>query len=301
MNPLKKKPRTQGISPIPPKPEWMKVRLRFPTENDPVEEVRATVSKSSIHTVCESASCPNLNHCWSRRTATYMIAGDICTRRCKYCDVAFGKPNALDSNEPIEVAESAKELNLAYVVLTSVNRDDLLDGGSEHFAQTIREIRLRLPNCKIEVLVPDFKAKRESLDCIYQAKPDIFNHNIETVRELFPFITPSKNYETSLSVLEDAFKHGFVTKSGIILGLGETKDQILQTLKDLRSVGVSSITIGQYLQPSPSHFPIVEYISPEQFLIYGRIAREMGFANIASSPLVRSSYHADEQAQTFRD
>jgi len=297
MNPLKKKPRTKEISTIPERPDWMKVRLRFPVEDDAVGIVRKTVSKSTIHTVCESASCPNLNHCWSRKTATYMIAGDVCTRRCKYCDVAFGKPSSLDSLEPIQVAESALELNLNYVVLTSVNRDDLVDGGSAHFAETIYEIKRRLPNCKIEVLVPDFKAKRESLDRIYAAKPDLFNHNIETVRELFAKVAPSKNYETSLIVLKDASEHGFPTKSGIILGMGETEEQVVQALKDLYYVGVRMITIGQYLQPTPTHLPIVEYVQPEQFVRLGKIAREIGFTNVASSPLVRSSYHADEQSK----
>lgn len=297
MNPLKKKPRTKEISTIPERPDWMKVRLRFPVEDDAVGIVRKTVSKSTIHTVCESASCPNLNHCWSRKTATYMIAGDVCTRRCKYCDVAFGKPSSLDSLEPIQVAESALELSLNYVVLTSVNRDDLVDGGSAHFAETIYEIKRRLPNCKIEVLVPDFKAKRESLDRIYAAKPDLFNHNIETVRELFAKVAPSKNYETSLIVLKDASEHGFPTKSGIILGMGETEEQVVQALKDLYYVGVRMITIGQYLQPTPTHLPIVEYVKPEQFVRLGKIAREIGFTNVASSPLVRSSYHADEQSK----
>jgi len=297
MNPLKKKPRTKEISSIPEKPDWMKVRLRFPLEDDAVGIVRKTVSKSTIHTVCESASCPNLNHCWSRKTATYMIAGDVCTRRCKYCDVAFGKPSPLDSNEPSQVADSALELKLNYVVLTSVNRDDLQDGGSEHFAETILEIKKRLPNCKIEVLVPDFKAKRESLDRIYAAEPDIFNHNIETVRELFTKVAPSKNYDTSLKVLKDASDHGFQTKSGIILGMGETEEQIVDALNDLYNVGVRMITIGQYLQPTETHLPLVEYIKPEQFVHLGKIAREIGFTNVASSPLVRSSYHADEQTQ----
>lgn len=297
MNPLKKKPRTKERSTIPERPEWMKVRLRFPVEDDAVGIVRRTVSKSTIHTVCESASCPNLNHCWSRKTATYMIAGDVCTRRCKYCDVAFGKPSSLDSMEPIQVAESALELNLNYVVLTSVNRDDLADGGSAHFAETIYEIKRRLPNCKIEVLVPDFKAKRESLDRIYAAKPDLFNHNVETVRDLFAKVAPSKNYETSLIVLKDASEHGFPTKSGIILGMGETEEQVIQALKDLYHVGVRMITIGQYLQPTPTHLPIVEYVKPEQFVRLGKIAREIGFTNVASSPLVRSSYHADEQSK----
>jgi lipoic acid synthetase len=298
MNPLKKKPRTKEINPAPEIPQWMKVNLRFPDDTDTVDMVRNTVSKSSIHTVCESASCPNLNHCWSRKTATYMIAGDICTRRCKYCDVAFGKPVALNPNEPKEVAQSAFELGLKYVVITSVNRDDLPDGGADHFAQTIEEIRKRIPDSQIEVLVPDFKGKRESLDRVYQAKPDVLNHNIETVERLFPEITPSKNYERSLIVLQDAKDHGFTTKSGLILGMGETEDDIRQTLIDLRNVGVSMITIGQYMQPTITHYPVHRYLKPEEFVYYGKMARELKFSSVASSPLVRSSYHADEQNQS---
>ncbi|MCC5813281.1 MAG: lipoyl synthase [Leptospira sp.] len=297
MNPLKKKPRTKELNPAPEIPSWMKVKLRFPDESNPVEVVRKTVSKSAIHTVCESASCPNLNHCWSRKTATYMIGGDICTRRCKYCDVAFGKPGSLDSQEPIQVAESCLELGLEYVVITAVNRDDLADGGAEHFAQTIQEIRKRLPKCKIEVLVPDFKGKREALDTLYAAKPDIFNYNIETVKRLFSEITPSKNYERSLFVLEDAHSNGFRTKSGIILGMGETEEEVLEALQDLRNVGVSMITIGQYMQPTPTHYPVSKYFTPEEFLFFGKKAKEMGYESVASGPLVRSSYHADEQAQ----
>lgn len=295
MNPLKKKPRTKELNPIPPKPDWLKVKLRFPTEQNPVAIVRKTVSKASIHTVCESASCPNLNHCWSRKTATYMIAGDICTRRCKYCDVAFGKPKPLDENEPIEVAESCFELGLRYVVITSVNRDDLPDGGAEHFARTIFEIRKRLPECKIEVLIPDFQGKIEALKIIYSAKPDVLNYNLETVERLFPIITPQKNYERSLFVLKHAKENGFLTKSGIILGLGENKEEVIQTLKDLRAVGVSMITIGQYMQPTPTHYPVQRYLKPEEFFEFKLIAQELGFQSVASGPLVRSSYHADEQ------
>ncbi|WCL50920.1 lipoyl synthase [Leptospira sp. GIMC2001] len=301
MNPLKKKARTKSVTPVPDKPNWMKVNLKFPTPNDAVSLVRENVSKGSIHTVCESASCPNLNHCWSRKTATYMIGGDICTRRCKYCDVAFGKPLKLDENEPVDVAESALSLGLRHVVVTSVNRDDLGDGGAEHFARTVEEIRLRLPNCRIEILVPDFKAKRESLDRIYQSRPDIFNHNIETVERLFADITPAKNYNRSMEVLKDAHEHGFRTKSGIILGLGEEEHEVYEALNDLRKNGVSMITIGQYLQPTETHFPIQRYLSPQEFNKYGKYAREIGFLSVASGPLIRSSYHADEQIEQLAD
>ncbi len=295
MNPLKKKPRTVQISPIPPKPDWMKVRLPFPDEENPVAIVRKTVSKPAIHTVCESASCPNLNHCWSRKTATYMIGGDICTRRCKYCDVAFGKPLTLDPDEPRQVAESCEELGLQYVVITAVNRDDLPDGGAEHFVRTISEIRSRLPQCRIEVLVPDFKGDPNSLQKVLDAKPDIFSYNIETVERLFPILTPSKNYSRSLYVLKYASSRGFRTKSGIILGLGETREEVYESLQDLKSVGVTMLTLGQYLQPTPTHYPVARYLHPDEFREWAKIAQSMGFVSVASGPLVRSSYHADEQ------
>jgi lipoic acid synthetase len=226
-----------------------------------------------------------------------MLAGDICTRRCQYCDVAFGKPGTLDSQEPLRVATSVSELELKHVVLTAVNRDDLKDGGSFHFAETIRKIRSLRPECVIEVLIPDFKAKRESLDLLYASKPNIINHNIETVKRLFPVIAPQKNYERSLEVLEDIAKHGFKTKSGIILGLGETEADVKECLEDLFSVGVRMLTIGQYLQPSPTHYPVSEYLTPDTFDRWKDFAYKLGFKIVASSPLVRSSYHADEYVE----
>jgi len=296
MNPLKKKARTKEIHNIPAHPEWMKVKVRFPTEEDSLANVRGQVTDKKLHTVCESASCPNLNHCWNRRTATYMLAGDICTRRCHYCDVASGKPGKLDVEEPKRVAQSVSELELKHVVLTAVNRDDLSDGGSFHFAETIREIREIRPECTIEVLIPDFKAKRESLDTLYASNPNIINHNIETVKRLFPVIAPQKNYERSLEVLKDISSHGFKTKSGIILGLGENGEDIKTCLQDLFHAGVRMLTIGQYLQPSPTHYPVQEYIQPEVFKEWKEYAHGLGFKIVTSSPLVRSSYHADEYA-----
>jgi lipoic acid synthetase len=295
MNPLKKKPRTKELNTIPAKPDWMKVRLPFPKEDDVVDSVRLTVSSQKLNTVCESASCPNLNHCWSRRTATFMLLGDICTRRCKYCDVAFGKPGFLDLEEPKRVAESAYSMNLNHIVLTSVNRDDLKDGGSNLFSETIQSIRKKLPHCKIEVLIPDFKNKEESLLNIANANPDIVNHNIETVKELFEEVCPQKNYETSLSVLKWFGDKGFQTKSGLILGLGETDENVESALLDLFGVGVRRLTLGQYLQPSPTHLPVNSYRSPEDFQRYKLLAKKIGFQYVMSGPLVRSSYHADEQ------
>lgn len=294
MNPLKKKPRSKNISPRVDLPEWMKVRVSFPTEGDALAKVRDEVESKKLHTVCESASCPNLNHCWNRKTATYMLSGDICTRRCQYCDVAFGKPNPLDSEEPERVARSVAELELRHVVLTAVNRDDLKDGGAGHFAETITKIKSYRPTCSIEVLIPDFKAKEDSLQILYAAKPNIINHNIETVERLFPTITPQKNYKRSLEVLSHIAKHGFLTKSGIILGLGEKEEDVKQCLEDLYAHGVRMLTIGQYLQPGPTHYPVQEFVKPETFEFWKEFAYQTGFKTVASGPLVRSSYHAEE-------
>ncbi|MBK8395970.1 MAG: lipoyl synthase [Leptospiraceae bacterium] len=296
MNPLKKKPRTKNLNPTPEKPEWLKVKLRFPTDSDPVMDVRKNLVNTRLNTVCESASCPNLNNCWSRKTATYMLAGDICTRRCAYCDVASGKPLPLDSNEPVRIAESVSILGLRYVVITAVNRDDLSDGGANHFHQTVIEIKKRNPECRIELLIPDLKGKRDSLDLIYSAKPDIINHNIETVKRLFKEVAPAKNYDTSLRVLKDIFEHGFITKSGVILGLGETIDEVKECIQDLRNNGVSMLTIGQYMQPTPTHYPVKEFVLPEVFIDLKKFAYSLGYKHVESGALVRSSYHADEQA-----
>lgn len=299
MNPLKKKPRTKEIHEKPQIPPWMKAKVSFPTEEDPLGIVRSQVSEKRLNTVCESASCPNLNHCWNRKTATYMLAGDICTRRCLYCDVAFGKPGLLDSHEPERVANSVLELGLRHVVLTAVNRDDLKDGGSNHFAETIRKIKESSPQCTIEVLIPDFKAKRESLDILYESKPHIINHNIETVERLFPTVAPQKNYQRSLTVLSDIAEHGFVTKSGLILGLGETDEDIFSCLKDLFQNGVRMLTVGQYLQPGPTHLPVHRFVHPDEFAKWKETAYQIGFKTVASGPLVRSSYHADEYLESL--
>lgn len=296
MNPLKKKPRTHSIQEAPEKPEWLKVKLTFPDPgNNPVEIVRGSLEEKKLNTVCESASCPNLNHCWSRKTATYMLGGDICTRRCSYCDVASGKPKPLDKGEPQRVAESAIALGLKHVVLTAVNRDDLEDGGAAHFAETLVRIREGLPDCKIEFLVPDLKVKKESLEIIFESKPDVFNHNVETVKRLFPEVAPQKRYDRSLEVLKIAGEQGFLTKSGLILGMGETIEEVKECMRDLAAVGVSLLTLGQYLQPTPTHLPVKEYISPEVFKELRIYGKSIGFKGVFSGPLVRSSYHADEQ------
>ncbi len=295
MNPLKKKPRTKEVVPPPEKPDWLKSRIKFPLPTDSNYIVRESLEKDRLHTVCESASCPNLNHCWSRKTATYMLNGDICTRKCGYCDVASGKPLPLDNSEAERVADSAFKLGLRYVVLTAVNRDDREDGGAIGFSNTIFQIKKRLPECRIEVLIPDFKGKESSLEIIYDSKPDIINHNIETVAELFSIVAPQKKYETSLSVLSLTAKRGFITKSGLILGMGESLEEIKRTIRDLYQSGVTMLTIGQYLQPTPTHYPVKKYWEPEVFVELKIFSQSLGFKHVESSPLVRSSYHADEQ------
>ena len=301
MNPLKKKPRSKSESTPPEKPEFLKSRIRFPLPEDPLEIVRNTLDKDRLHTVCDSASCPNLNHCWSRKTATYMLNGDICTRKCGYCDVASGKPLPIDPGEGVRIAESALKLGLKYVVLTAVNRDDREDGGVEGFVQTIGEIQKKLPECRIEVLIPDFKAKKESLDRLFVSKPDIINHNIETVKSLFPLVAPQKKYETSLEVLKYISERGFITKSGLILGLGESIQEIEETIQDLRKSGVSMLTIGQYLQPTTTHYPVKKYWDKEVFSHLKKFALNLGYRHVESGPLVRSSYHADQQSDFLSD
>lgn len=299
MNPLKRKPKTKHFQVPPPKPEWLKAKVTLPIPGDHVGIVRDSVDSSRLHTVCESASCPNLNSCWSRKTATYMLSGDICTRRCGYCDVATGKPFALDSDEPMRVARSVLSLGLRFVVLTAVNRDDLEDGGAIQFARTIKAIRQISPECRIETLIPDFKGKQSSLEIVFEAKPDIINHNLETVSSLFTKVAPQKDYQVSLQVLQNIAQKGFVTKSGLILGMGETLEEVKDCIKDLRDRGVSMLTMGQYLQPTPSHYPVARYVSPDEFKELKDYAKSLGFKHVESGPLVRSSYHADEQADSL--
>ncbi|MCE9500228.1 MAG: lipoyl synthase [Leptospira sp.] len=297
MNPLKKKPRTKMYSATPEKPEWLRIPLKFPVETNAVQKVRADLQEKKLHTVCESASCPNLNHCWSRRTATYMLGGDTCTRKCAYCDVASGKPSPLDPSEPENVAQSVKTLGLKHVVITAVNRDDLEDGGAMHFSETVASIRKLMPECKIELLIPDLRGKKDSLALIFKVKPDIINHNIETVESLFSLVAPQKNYRISLSVLKEISTNGFIAKSGIMLGLGETVNEVKACLDELKNSGVSMVTIGQYLQPTSTHYPVKEYVRPSVFLELKQFAYSIGFAHAEAGPLVRSSYYADRQAE----
>ncbi len=273
------------------KPEWIKVRL----PSSPVFfSTKALISDLRLHTVCESAQCPNRWECWSQGTATFMIAGERCTRACGFCAVSTAKPFALEADEPTRVAEAIRRMKLKHVVITAVARDDLSDGGANHFAETIRAIRGLDPDIVIEVLTPDFNGKENSLQLVLQAQPDIFNHNLETVERLTPVVRSRAKYRLSLEVLRAAkeLDAGVVTKSGIMLGLGETEPELFQALDDLREANVQVLTLGQYLRPTPNHLPVVEYIRPELFEVYKQVAEQKGFDYVASGPLVRSSYHA---------
>jgi lipoic acid synthetase len=276
------------------KPSWIKVRL---PSNPVFFSTKALISDLRLHTVCESAQCPNRWECWSQGTATFMIAGDRCTRACGFCAVTTAKPFALEDDEPQRVAEAVIRMKLKHVVITAVARDDLKDGGANHFARVIAAIQKMDSSIIIEVLVPDFHADDSCIQTVLDAGPDIYNHNMETVERLTPVVRSRAKYRTSLHVLRRAKElssrgRGIVTKSGIMLGLGETEAEIFQTMDDLREVGCQVLTMGQYLRPTPNHLPVVEFVTPQQFDLYGEIARKKGFEHVASGPLVRSSYHA---------
>jgi lipoic acid synthetase len=275
-------------------PEWL--RLKLPT-SDTFSHTRSLLDELKLHTVCESAKCPNQWECWSKGTATFMIAGDRCTRACGFCAVSTAKPFALEADEPARVAEATRRMKLRHVVITAVARDDLKDGGAEHFRKTIEAVRALNPGIVIEVLTPDFNDRDEQIEMVLAAAPEIFNHNLETVRRLTPAVRSRATYDRSLSVLGKVkAKAGktIYTKSGIMLGLGEREDEIIQAMKDLRAVGCDILTMGQYLQPTLKHLPVMEFVHPDKFAALGKMAREMGFTHVASGPMVRSSYHADE-------
>lgn len=275
-------------------PEWLRITL--PT-SDSFARTRSLLDELKLHTVCESAKCPNHWECWSKGTATFMIAGDRCTRACSFCAVTTAKPFALEADEPQRVAEATRRMGLKHVVITAVARDDLSDGGANHFQQTIEAVRKLNPNIVIEVLTPDFNDSDTSVDAVLDAKPHIFNHNLETVRRLTPSVRHRATYDRSLSVLRKVkAKAGdsIYTKSGMMLGLGEQEDEVLTAMDDLRCSGCDMLTLGQYLQPTLRHLPVVEFVSPEKFTDLGGRARTMGFVHVASGPMVRSSYHADE-------
>jgi lipoic acid synthetase len=279
------------------KPEWMRIRL---SASPKVQTIKNILRKHKMATVCEEAACPNLHECFSNGTATFMIMGEICTRRCPFCDVGHGKPNPLDANEPKNLALAINEMGINYVVITSVDRDDLRDGGAQHFADCIREAKLLSPNLQVEVLVPDFRGRMApALEILTATPPDVFNHNMETVPRLYREARPGANYEWSLKLLKDykALNPIVPTKSGLMVGLGETKEELLRTLDDLRAHDVDMLTVGQYLQPSVNHLPVDRFVHPDEFAEYTAYAESIGFKQAACGPLVRSSYHADKQAR----
>lgn len=280
-----------------PKPAWMKIKL--PASSAKIDSIKHGMRRHGLHSVCEEASCPNLHECFNHGTATFMIMGAICTRRCPFCDVAHGKPLPLDPEEPRKVAETVQDMKLKYVVITSVDRDDLPDRGAAHFAATVREIKALNPECKVEILVPDFRGRVEQAVAILkQNPPDVFNHNLENVPRLYREVRPGADYKWSLELLK-IFKQEFPdipTKSGLMVGLGETNEEILDVMRDLRQHGVTMLTIGQYLQPSRHHLKVERYVPPEEFDIFRAEAEKMGFEHAACGPFVRSSYHADLQA-----
>ena len=289
-------------APQPPplrKPDWLKRRL--PT-GETFNEVRELIEAGKLHTVCQEAKCPNIWECYSHRTATFLILGERCTRNCRFCSVAPGLPGPLDLDEPGRVAEAVERMGLKYAVVTSVTRDDLPDGGAAHFAATIGEIRRRVPEAEIEVLIPDFQGDRAALETVLRARPDVLNHNIETVPRLYSRVRPRADYRRSLELLRRAGESAplIPTKSGLMLGLGERPEEIRQTLQDLREVGCRILTLGQYLQPSPAHLPVESYVPPEDFENWRKTALDLGFSEVASAPFVRSSYHAQKSFQALK-
>ena len=278
------------------KPDW--IRIKVPT-SPAVERIKKILRQHRLYSVCEEASCPNLGECFAGGTATFMVMGDICTRRCPFCDVGHGKPNPLDSEEPLHLAQAIADMGLSYVVITSVDRDDLRDGGAAHFADCIREARRLSPSLKVEVLTPDFRGRMDmALDILVAEPPDVFNHNLETVPRLYRQARPGANYEWSLKLLREYKQRrpDVLTKSGLMVGLGESREEIFQVMADMREHHIDMLTIGQYLQPSKSHLPVARYVHPDEFNEYEQQAQQLGFVHAACGPLVRSSYHADKQA-----
>ncbi len=281
------------------KPDWIRIKL---SASEDINRIKQVMRERNLHSVCEEAACPNLNECFQHGTATFMIMGDLCTRRCPFCDVAHGKPLPLDKDEPAQLADAIQAMALKYVVITSVDRDDLRDGGAGHFADCIAQIRQKTPHTKIEILVPDFRGRMEKAVAILAQQPcDVFNHNLETVPRLYKQIRPGADYQNSLDLLRH---YGQVhpdtpTKSGLMLGVGETFAEVQQVMQDLIASGCSMLTLGQYLQPSKDHLPVQNYITPQQFDDYGVFAKQLGFKQVASAPMVRSSYHADIQAKNL--
>ena len=282
------------------RPEWLRVRLRT---DETYHQLKRLMRSKRLHTVCEEAHCPNIGECWAHRTATFLILGDVCTRNCRFCNVQSGRPGPLDPEEPRHVAEAVREMGLRHAVITSVTRDDLPDGGASVFAEVIRQIRALVPGCTVEVLIPDFQGDVEALRVVMEARPDVLNHNVETVPRLFPRVQPRNRYEWSLHILEEAKRlwPDVLTKSGLMVGLGETEEEVLAVMEDLRGVGVDILTIGQYLQPSRRHWPVMRYYTPEEFDGFRERGLAMGFRWVESGPLVRSSFHAEAQVRLLEE
>ncbi|MCH7722333.1 MAG: lipoyl synthase [Bacteroidetes bacterium] len=280
--------------PLGKRPDWLKIKLPV---GDNYNEVRNLMRRLKLNTVCEEANCPNIAECWNHRTATFMILGNICTRTCGFCNVKSGLPTELDFDEPRRVVESIKELNLRHAVITSVNRDELYDGGAVIFKEMIRIARIEVPDCTIEILIPDFKGEEHAFEIIMQAPPDILNHNLETVKRMYHVVRPQAKYDRSLKLIEWFKEKRLKTKSGLMVGIGEKPDEVLEVMNDLVSHGCDILTIGQYLQPTKQHLPVDRYVTPEEFRMYKEEGLKMGFKIVESSPLVRSSYHADEHAR----
>jgi lipoic acid synthetase len=287
------------ITAQPPRPHWL--RAPAPVGQN-YRELKSLITDLKLHTVCESAACPNVGECWNHRTATFMILGNVCTRRCGFCAVQKGAPQTVDYDEPRRVAEASAIMGLKYIVVTSVNRDDRKDGGAELFALTIAALRERIPGCKVEVLVPDFQGSHAARKMVMDARPDVLNHNTETVPRLYRQVRLGARYERSLEILQYAKELSPATpvKSGLMLGLGETRDEVVQVMRDLAAHRVDILTLGQYLRPSPRHLPIVRYVPPDEFAEYRVVGRELGFAHVEAGPLVRSSYHADHSEDAAR-
>ncbi|HEY2151118.1 MAG TPA: lipoyl synthase [Vicinamibacterales bacterium] len=289
---------TAPALPRQPKPDWLKVRA---PGSPNYQRLRGLMRELNLHTVCEEAQCPNIGECWNHGTATFMILGDVCTRACAYCAVAHGRPAAVDTAEPVRVAEAIRTLDLKYVVITSVDRDDLADGGASIFAETIRETRARLATCRIEVLIPDFQGNEPALHVVLDARPDVLNHNTETVPRLYRMARSGGRYARTLDLLDRSRRYApdIPTKTGVMVGLGEERDELLSTFRDLRDAGCGILTVGQYLRPTAQHAPMVRYYDPEEFADLKREALAMGFVHVESGPLVRSSYHAHETADAY--
>ena len=288
------------LNPIPRKPDWIRVRLSNSSVYNSTKEI---VKSNNLHTVCEEAACPNISECWSKKHATFMIMGDTCTRACAFCNVKTGLPNKLDNEEPLRVAMATKSLSLNHVVITSVDRDDLSDGGADHFYKTIIEIRKNNPNTTIEILTPDFLRKGDVFKKVVDAKPDVFNHNIETVPSNYLKVRPGSRYFQSINLLKEvkSYDKKIFTKSGLMLGLGENEDELYQVMDDLRCANVDFLTLGQYLQPTNKHYPIKKFVTPDEFKKYEKVAYSKGFLLVSSSPMTRSSYHAGDDFKKLKE